>query len=546
MDHHNAIRSGIIDKLKDFNAYIDNELPDYIMVMLANKKTMNQISTDLQLFLGENTDQFIDWLKKVVSDPSLLTREDSPSSSPDRTHSLSPVRKRSSSQTSSQSNSVRRRRSSSLDRPVKVSRQEDKNEHDDEHDDDDVPAATIQRIKLPPEEKKYNNNSNNEHHRKGETGRGTRGGDEPRRSRDQDLRSLIRRRKAESGISDESRVVSSVVQVPDKPDRPKESRGTSRLLQRAIHDIHGRHNSKRGERRGGRERDQKGARTQNKSEETRKEEVLADETDYVNDLHNNEGGKEEEYENDTVTVSAPLTNEDEDEEKQQAMSEKDDNEQLKAITPDKVEAATIAAIRKVLPTEDLRLFLNKGKSVNKSSSSDNSGTGTRFIVKMDDTAMEGDEGEEEEEEGEESARQGKGGLSERCRFWPNCKNGDSCPFHHPTVPCRMFPNCKFGQKCCFVHPVCKFDGRCMKPDCPYLHTVPKPKAISPRVMAAPFRMPTPFMLGGPSMMYIGGGVGGRVSHRYPNKQSLKWTPNKHLSERKFAVADSDTSSMSVQ
>lgn len=39
----------------------DNELPDYIMVMLANKKTMNQISTDLQLFLGENTDQFIDW-----------------------------------------------------------------------------------------------------------------------------------------------------------------------------------------------------------------------------------------------------------------------------------------------------------------------------------------------------------------------------------------------------------------------------------------------------------------------------------------------------
>ena len=62
-----------------------------------------------------------------------------------------------------------------------------------------------------------------------------------------------------------------------------------------------------------------------------------------------------------------------------------------------------------------------------------SGTGTRFIVKMDDTAMEGDDAEEEEEE---SARQGKGGLSERCRFWPNCKNGDSCPFHHPTVPCR--------------------------------------------------------------------------------------------------------------
>ena len=25
---------------------------------------------------------------------------------------------------------------------------------------------------------------------------------------------------------------------------------------------------------------------------------------------------------------------------------------------------------------------------------------------------------------------------ERCRFWPNCKNGDSCTYHHPTVPCK--------------------------------------------------------------------------------------------------------------
>ena len=71
---------------------------------------------------------------------------------------------------------------------------------------------------------------------------------------------------------------------------------------------------------------------------------------------------------------------------------------------------------------------------------------------------------------------------------------------------------------------------------PFIHSI---------VMAAPFRMPAPvslcfsliqflfllflqFMFGGASMMYIGGGVGGRASHRYPNKQSLKWTPNKHL------------------
>ena len=40
---------------------LDNELPDYIMVMLANKKTLNQIANDLQLFLGDNIEPFMDW-----------------------------------------------------------------------------------------------------------------------------------------------------------------------------------------------------------------------------------------------------------------------------------------------------------------------------------------------------------------------------------------------------------------------------------------------------------------------------------------------------
>jgi hypothetical protein len=31
---------------------VDDELPDYIMVMVANKKTKEQMSTDLSLFLG--------------------------------------------------------------------------------------------------------------------------------------------------------------------------------------------------------------------------------------------------------------------------------------------------------------------------------------------------------------------------------------------------------------------------------------------------------------------------------------------------------------
>jgi hypothetical protein len=39
-----------------------------------------------------------------------------------------------------------------------------------------------------------------------------------------------------------------------------------------------------------------------------------------------------------------------------------------------------------------------------------------------------------EEEGEDSMNSGK--LSERCRYWPACKNGDQCEFQHPTTPCK--------------------------------------------------------------------------------------------------------------
>ena len=59
-------------------AIADNELPDYIMVMLANNKTVHQINNDLQLFLGENTDRFTAWLQRAINDPdSLLERETS-------------------------------------------------------------------------------------------------------------------------------------------------------------------------------------------------------------------------------------------------------------------------------------------------------------------------------------------------------------------------------------------------------------------------------------------------------------------------------------
>ncbi|XP_049753312.1 zinc finger CCCH domain-containing protein 14 isoform X5 [Elephas maximus indicus] len=77
-------------------------------------------------------------------------------------------------------------------------------------------------------------------------------------------------------------------------------------------------------------------------------------------------------------------------------------------------------------------------------------------------------------------------LLERCKYWPACKNGDECAYHHPVSPCKAFPNCKFAEKCLFVHPNCKYDAKCTKPDCPFTHMSrripvlpPKPAVTTP-------------------------------------------------------------------
>lgn len=46
--------------------YIDDELPDYVMIMVANKRSQKQMVEDLKLFLGKNTEPFVQWLHQVL------------------------------------------------------------------------------------------------------------------------------------------------------------------------------------------------------------------------------------------------------------------------------------------------------------------------------------------------------------------------------------------------------------------------------------------------------------------------------------------------
>lgn len=76
-------------------------------------------------------------------------------------------------------------------------------------------------------------------------------------------------------------------------------------------------------------------------------------------------------------------------------------------------------------------------------------------------------------------------LLERCKYWPACKNGDECIYHHPISPCKAFPNCKFAEKCLFVHPNCKYDTKCTKADCPFTHMSRRIPVLTPKPVSSP-------------------------------------------------------------
>ena len=63
-----TLKLEIEGKLKELDVYIDEELPDYILVLLANKKSQAQMCKDLRLFFGSLTETFVQWLHSSVKE----------------------------------------------------------------------------------------------------------------------------------------------------------------------------------------------------------------------------------------------------------------------------------------------------------------------------------------------------------------------------------------------------------------------------------------------------------------------------------------------
>ncbi|XP_017020231.1 zinc finger CCCH domain-containing protein 14 [Drosophila kikkawai] len=83
------MRSAVKAKLLELgtggsSGFIDDELPDYVMVMVANKRTKQQMNAELNLFLGDQTDLFVTWLHEVLQKLQEVTLPTSNASSKKR------------------------------------------------------------------------------------------------------------------------------------------------------------------------------------------------------------------------------------------------------------------------------------------------------------------------------------------------------------------------------------------------------------------------------------------------------------------------------
>lgn len=66
-------------------------------------------------------------------------------------------------------------------------------------------------------------------------------------------------------------------------------------------------------------------------------------------------------------------------------------------------------------------------------------------------------------------------VPERCKYWPACKNGDECVYHHPTLPCKWVvqSSSAWHAALCATHlsDMSWLAPRRLGPDCPESDTV---------------------------------------------------------------------------
>ncbi|XP_073854115.1 zinc finger CCCH domain-containing protein 14 isoform X22 [Macaca fascicularis] len=479
------IRSAIKGKLQELGAYVDEELPDYIMVMVANKKSQDQMTEDLSLFLGNNTIRFTVWLHGVLDKLRSVTTEPSSLKSSDTNIFDSNVP----SNKSNFSRGDERRHEAAVpplaipstrpekrDSRVSTSSQESKTTNVRQTYDDGAATrlmSTVKPLREPaPSEDVIDIKP------------------EPDDLIDEDLNFV-----QENPLSQKKPTV-TLTYGSSRPSieiyRPPASRNAdsgvhlNRLqFQQQQNSIHA-----------AKQLDMQNSWVYETGRLCEPEVLNSLEETYSPFFRNNSEKMSMEDENfrkrklpvvSSVVKVKKFNHDGEEEEEDDDYGSRTGSISSSVSVPAKPERRpSLPPSKQANKNLILKAISEAQESVTKTT---NYSTGTQqrqLLSRLQiDPVMAETLQMSQAEMSELSVAQKPEKLLERCKYWPACKNGDECAYHHPISPCKAFPNCKFAEKCLFVHPNCKYDAKCTKPDCPFTHVSRRIPVLSPKPVAPP-------------------------------------------------------------
>ncbi|XP_059544583.1 zinc finger CCCH domain-containing protein 14 isoform X8 [Myotis daubentonii] len=531
------IRSAIKGKLQELGAYVDEELPDYIMVMVANKKSQDQMTEDLSLFLGNNTVRFTVWLhgvldklRSVTTDPSSLKSSDTnifDSNVPSNKSSFGRGDERR-HEAAVPPLAVSSTRAEKRDSRVSSGSQEQKATNVRQSYDDGAatrlmstvkplrePAPSEDVIDIKPEpddliDEDLNFVQENPLSQKKPTVTLTYGSSRP----SIEIYRPPASRTADGGVhlnrlqfQQQQNSIHAAKQLDIQNSRVYE---TGRLCEpEVLHSLEETYSPFF----------RNNAEKMSIEEENFRKRKLPVVSSVVKVKKFNHDGEEEEEDDDcgsrTGSISSSVSVPAKPERRPSLPPSKQANKNLilKAISEaqesvTKTTNYSTVSQKQTLPVaprtrtsqEELLAEMVQGQSrtprisppiKEDEAKGDNveKGQGTQqrpLLSRLQiDPVMAETLQISPAEMSELNVAQKPEKLLERCKYWPACKNGDECAYHHPISPCKAFPNCKFAEKCLFVHPNCKYDAKCTKPDCPFTHMnrripvlPPKPAVIT--------------------------------------------------------------------
>ncbi|XP_076777569.1 zinc finger CCCH domain-containing protein 14 isoform X4 [Arvicanthis niloticus] len=497
------IRSAIKGKLQELGAYVDEELPDYIMVMVANKKSQDQMTEDLSLFLGNNTIRFTVWLHGVLDKLRSVTTEPSSLKSPDTSifDSNVPSNKSSFSRGDERRHeaavpplAVSSSRPEKRDSRVSTSSQEQKSTNVRHSYDDGASTrlmSTVKPLREPaPSEDVIDIKP------------------EPDDLIDEDLNFV-----QENPLSQKKPTV-TLTYGSSRPSieiyRPPASRNADTGTHLNRLQLHQQQSSAHAA---------KQLDVQSSQDENFRKRKLPVVSSVVKVKRFSHDGEEEEEDEDYGTrigsLSSSVSVPAKPERRPSLPPSKQANKNLilKAISEAQesvTKTTNYSAVpqKQTLPVaprtrtsqEELLAEMVQGQNraprisppvKEEEAKGDNTekiqGTQQRQLLSrlQIDPAMVETMEINQAEMTDLSVAQKPEKLLERCKYWPACKNGDECVYHHPISPCKAFPNCKFAEKCLFVHPNCKYDAKCTKPDCPFTHMSRRAPVLTPKPVSSP-------------------------------------------------------------